>query len=141
NHLQLQGSVTDDGKPEGGTLTATWTQISGPSTAIFADIHDPHTVVTLNAEGVYKLQLTGDDSELQSSAVVTITTVKPDHLPAVLIVGPDQTIELPVNLVNIPGSAIGDRQPVGTMLAFLWAKLGAQTPGVTFGNASSPTTT
>jgi hypothetical protein len=46
---------------------------------VFADVHDPHTVVTLNAEGVYKFQLTADDSELQSSASVTITGVQADH--------------------------------------------------------------
>ena len=35
NQVTLSGTVSDDGLPNGGTLTSVWSQISGPGTAIF----------------------------------------------------------------------------------------------------------
>jgi uncharacterized repeat protein (TIGR01451 family) len=139
NVLPLQGSVTDDGKPVGGTLVATWTQVSGPSPAIFANPHDPKTTVTLNAQGVYVLKLTGDDSQLQASSTVTITTIPGNKAP-VVTVGPAQTITLPVNTANLTGSATDDGLPVGSTLSFQWTRISGPAP-VTFGNAASPSTT
>src|SRR6478609_1318553 len=72
NLYPLQGTVTDDGLPN-GTLISTWTQISGPSQATFTDLHSPTSTVLLNAVGTYVFRLTGDDSQLQASADVTIT--------------------------------------------------------------------
>ena len=69
----LAGSISDDGLPEGATLTSVWTQISGPGTATFTDPTSPMTDVTFSAAGVYVLKLTADDSELQGSDDVTVT--------------------------------------------------------------------
>ena len=33
----LQGTATDDGLPEGSSLTTTWTMVSGPGTVTFAN--------------------------------------------------------------------------------------------------------
>jgi myo-inositol-hexaphosphate 3-phosphohydrolase len=69
----LSGSVSDDGRPNPpGTVTARWTQVSGPGTASFADPASPATTVSFSAPGSYVLQLAGDDGALQTSDTVTI---------------------------------------------------------------------
>ena len=73
NSLSLAGSISDDGLPEGGALTSSWTQISGPGTASFTDPTSPTTDVTFSAPGEYVLRLTADDSELQGSDDVLVT--------------------------------------------------------------------
>src|SRR5262249_43973926 len=68
----LSGSVTDDGLPN-GTLTYSWTQISGPGTTSFSDASSNVTSATFTVPGVYVLQLTASDSFADSSAQVTVT--------------------------------------------------------------------
>ncbi|HET8891811.1 MAG TPA: PKD domain-containing protein [Candidatus Angelobacter sp.] len=137
NAYPLQGHVTDDGLPN-ATLISTWTQISGPSVVTFADPHSPTSTVFLSTAGTYVFRLTADDSQLQASADVAITTTSA-NLPPVVKVGPDQTITLPVNAVSLTGSASDDGLPAGSTLTFLWSKVAG--PGtVTFANATSPNT-
>ena len=137
NAYPLQGHVTDDGLPN-ATLISTWTQISGPAPATFSDPHSPTSTALLTAIGTYVFRLTGDDSQLQASADVAITTTSA-NLPPLVKVGPDQTITLPVNTVSLTGSASDDGLPAGSTLAFLWSKVAG--PGtVTFANATSPNT-
>src|SRR5262249_22981711 len=137
NVYPLQGSVTDDGFPN-GTLISTWTQLSGPA-ATFADPHSPTSTVILNVGGTYVFQLTGDDTQLQSSAQVTIITTTA-NLPPVVNAGPNQTITLPVNVASLSGSATDDGKPVGSVLTFQWSKVAG--PGtVSFANALSASTT
>ena len=139
NTFPLQGSVTDDGKPVGGQLTSTWTQVSGPAPAVFADPHNPQSTVVLNAEGTYVLKLTGDDSQLQSSAQVTISTIRGNKAP-VVSVGPDQIIELPTNTASVSGSATDDGLPTGSSLTYTWTKVAG--PGtVTFATPGAASTT
>jgi RHS repeat-associated protein/uncharacterized repeat protein (TIGR01451 family) len=137
NAYPLQGHVTDDGLPN-ATLISTWTQISGPSQATFSDPHSPTSTALLTAIGTYVFRLTGDDSQLQASADVAITTTSA-NLPPLVKVGPDQTITLPVNTVSLTGSATDDGLPAGSVLTFQWSKVAG--PGtVTFANATSPNT-
>jgi hypothetical protein len=72
----MQGSVTDDGLPNPpATITNTWSQVSGPGTATFTDLHSLTTTVSFSAAGTYVLRLTGDDSALQASDDVTVTVL------------------------------------------------------------------
>jgi len=72
----MQGSVTDDGLPNPpATVTNTWSQVSGPGTATFTDLHSLTTTVSFSAAGTYVLRLTGDDSALQASDDVTVTVL------------------------------------------------------------------
>ena len=71
--MSLNGSVTDDGLPADGTLTSTWSKVSGPGTVTFADPSSASTTATFSAEGVYELQLTGSDSALSAADKVTVT--------------------------------------------------------------------
>ena len=75
----LNGSVTDDGQPTPVNLTKTWSQVSVDppgGTASFTDATDPGTTVSFDQEGVYVLQLRGDDGALHTDSQVTISVYK-----------------------------------------------------------------
>jgi hypothetical protein len=70
----LSGSVADDGEPDPpGAVTATWTQLSGPGAAVFANSNAATTTVSFPIPGTYALQLVGDDGQVKTIGYVTIT--------------------------------------------------------------------
>jgi hypothetical protein len=71
NQATLTGTVVDDGLPS-GTLTTTWSQVSGPATATFASPSALTTSVSFPQEGTYVLRLSADDSAFQSTDDVTV---------------------------------------------------------------------
>ena len=71
--LTMSGSVTDDGLPESGTLTMSWTRVSGPAGVSFATPTSPSTNATFSAAGTYVLRLTASDGEFSRSDDVTVT--------------------------------------------------------------------
>ncbi|MFW6153760.1 MAG: PKD domain-containing protein [Planctomycetota bacterium] len=74
----LDGTVTDDGMPDPpGTLTVTWSQQSGPGTAVFDDANAVDTTATFDLEGTYVLHLEADDSQLTATDTVTVTVDTP----------------------------------------------------------------
>jgi len=74
----LDGTVTDDGMPDPpGALTVTWSQQSGPGTAVFDDAGAVDTTATFDLEGTYVLQLEADDGQLTAADTVTVTVDLP----------------------------------------------------------------
>lgn len=69
---QLQGAVRDDALPN-GTLTATWSKMNGPGSAIFKDAHAANTEVTFTKAGTYTLKLTANDGEKSSNAEISVS--------------------------------------------------------------------
>ncbi len=69
--INLDGTVTDDGKP--GSVTTTWTQVSGPQDADLEDAEAVDTEAEFVIPGVYVLRLTATDGEFSSSDEVKIT--------------------------------------------------------------------
>ena len=69
----LAGTVTDDGLPAGGVLTALWSSVSGPGTVTFANATAAATTASFSAVGAYVLRLSGSDGELSSSDTLTVT--------------------------------------------------------------------
>ncbi len=57
----LGGSTTDDARPTGSALDTTWSLVSGPGTATFANPKSAATSVTFSAGGSYLLRLTASD--------------------------------------------------------------------------------
>lgn len=141
SQTQLAASVSDDGFPIGGTLTQTWSEVSGPGTAIFSN---PNAVSPKaffdNPGGIYDLRLTANDGQLSNSADVMVT-VNPvaDHAPLVSA-GPNQTITLPVNSVTLDGSATDDGLPLGGLFTTTWSMVSGPA-AVTFGNSNAAVTT
>ncbi len=135
---QLYGTWTDDGLPEGSTVTVTWSKVSGPGTVTFSNPNAGYTTVTFSAAGQYVLRLTANDGDLSSSADTTITVnLSPVNQPPVVSAGPNQTITFPT--ANLSGTATDDGLPVGK-LTETWSLVSG--PGtVIFGNPSSLRTT
>ena len=81
----LDGTVTDDGLPS-GTLTQTWTKVSGPGTVNFANAAAVDTTATFSMAGTYVLLLTASDGTLSHQNDMTVTVsaaVLPPDKPAV----------------------------------------------------------
>ncbi len=71
----LDSTISDDGLPNPpGAVTASWTQVSGPGVALFADRWAADTTVRFTEAGVYVLEVTADDGgALPTTDAVTIT--------------------------------------------------------------------
>lgn len=135
--FDLQGTVTDDGLPNGSTLAATWSIVTAPGQVTFADSHSPATSVTFGAPGTYTLRLTATDSEFSTSDDVTISLSQFNQAP-IVNAGPDQLITLPA-CASLSGSATDDGLPTGSTLSYRWIKVSG--PGtVAFADASSAVT-
>lgn len=140
----LDGTVSDDGLPNPpGRVTVTWSQVSGPGTATFADPNAVDTTASFSAAGTYGLRLTASDGELHGSADVTITLASANNqLPSVTAAADRTTIALG-ETVNLTGSATDDGlpNPPGA-LSYRWTiATGPNVGTVTFGDESSPNTT
>lgn len=78
DQASLAGAARDDGLPNPpGSLSTTWSQVSGPGTATFTDRHSPTTTVGFSAAGVYVLRLTADDGELSDVDEMTVAVAAP----------------------------------------------------------------
>ena len=129
----LTGTVADDGLP-GGTLTSTWSQVSGPGVAAFADASAPSTTASFSAAGSYLLRLTASDGELTSTDDVIVQAV-PEGAPRTLDVrvasGSDdveQAVSGSTSLTSSDLELVTDgntQQIVGTRFAGLQVPAGA----------------
>ena len=134
----LHGTASDDGLPQGSSLTTTWTMVSGPGTVTFANPNALDTNASFSSPGTYVLRLTADDSILTNSEDVTIT-VEPQNQPPTVVAGPDQTIALP-HAATLNGSATDDGLPAASVLVTAWTQVSG--PGTaTFAEAYLTDTT
>jgi hypothetical protein len=135
NQLVLQGSVTDDGLPTSGSLTASWSVVSGAGTVEFDDASVTNTTATFSASGLYVLALTASDGVSSSSSTLTVTV---DQAPAVAITTPAVIVNWPSNLVTLTGTVTDDGLPTGMALSSAWSVTGGSTN--VFFSATSQTT-
>jgi RHS repeat-associated protein len=133
----VSGTTSDDGYPLGGSLTISWSKISGDGTAVFANPNSLSTDVTFSQSGTYVLRLTATDGELTASDDVTVT-VNPVNQAPTISAGNDRTIVLP-DFLDLNGSAADDGFPPASNLAVSWSKVSG--PGeVNFISPNSLTT-
>jgi len=71
--VNLSGSAVDDGDPASGSLTKTWSKVSGPGTVTFGNANSLTTTASFSLPGAYVLRLTANDSQLQGSDDIQIT--------------------------------------------------------------------
>ncbi|HEX7183230.1 MAG TPA: RHS repeat-associated core domain-containing protein [Thermoanaerobaculia bacterium] len=103
----LNGSVTDDGFPEGGALTSQWSVVSGPGPVTFADRTQTATTATFVDPGTYVLRLSASDSQLTSSDDVTVTASAPAGAkPTVSLTSPADGAEV-TTFTDVTGSVSG----------------------------------
>ena len=72
NFASLDGTVTDDGLPS-GTVTTTWSKVSGLGTVTFGNANAVDTSATFSQADTYVLRLTANDGLLQDFDDVFIT--------------------------------------------------------------------
>jgi RHS repeat-associated protein len=130
----LNGTVTDDGFPRNSTLGVSWSTVSGPGTATFANSSLAATTATFSASGTYLLRLSANDGELSASDEVTVTV----NTPPVVNAGADQTLTQS-NTVVLNGTVSDDGVPSTDALTVLWNQESG--PGViSFGDPGSAAT-
>src|SRR5262249_6638156 len=122
------------GKP----VTQRWSVVSGPATVILSNPTGLGTLATFSAAGIYLLRLTATDTQLTSSADVTIQVNPPiNQSPVVSISGPS-SVSLPTNTATLTGSVSDDGLPNGT-LALQWTQISGPA-GATFSAPHSAVT-
>ncbi|MEJ0089785.1 MAG: M36 family metallopeptidase [Limisphaerales bacterium] len=70
----LSGIVSDDGIPN-GILNNTWSQVSGPVTALFSNVSGTNTTASFSQPGIYILRLTADDTMATSSGEISVNVL------------------------------------------------------------------
>lgn len=119
NSIVITANVTDQ---DGTVTTLLWAQVSGPTPATL--VNQTLSVLTANdlVEGTYKFRLTATDDKGATAfdeILITVNNIGA-NIPPTANAGPDITIKLPTNNVNITG--IGTDSD-GTISSFQWAKI------------------
>ncbi|MEO0513828.1 MAG: kelch repeat-containing protein [Planctomycetota bacterium] len=135
--LSLDGTVTDDGLPSPGSVTAAWTLENGPvgGVAAFGDDTAINTTVSFDLAGTYVLRLTADDGDLTAFDELTVTVTDPvSNTPPAVDAG-DNTDALVGAALTLEAIVTDDGLPTPTGITTLWtvesAPSGAQ---VSFGD-------
>ncbi|HET9460867.1 MAG TPA: cadherin domain-containing protein, partial [Gaiellaceae bacterium] len=105
--INLDGTVTDDGKPIPPSLSTTWTQVSGPSTVTFGNPSSVDTTASVPISGIYVVRLTASDSQYSASDDVTLTFSGSGNIQSLdvpVTFGADDAEESTANVVLIGNS-------------------------------------
>jgi hypothetical protein len=100
----LDGTVSDDGGP--GALSTSWSQVSGPGVASFANPNAVDTTASFSAGGIYVVRLTASDGELSLSDTATVVVndpAGPQVLQRRIVTGTDDAEESPSGSVSLGG--------------------------------------
>jgi hypothetical protein len=112
----LDGRASSD--PDQDTLTYEWTLIDQPSgsSSVINDSGSAIANISTDIDGVYELQLTVSDGQLERSDSIEITSTSLNVAP-IANAGPDQSVSTN-SLVTLDGS--GSRDDDNDALSFVW---------------------
>ena len=122
NNTLLDGSASID--HDGYIVSYRWTKISGPVSFSIDKIDSSKTIVNVLQVGVYNFELKVTDNDglsAKDTVQVIVDPVFTANHPPVANAGPDQTITLPTNTVNLDGSASTD--PDNNIISYQWTKV------------------
>ena len=102
------GTVTDDGLPQGSTVTKTWSMISGPGTVTFGDPTQEDTTASFSLDGTYVLRLEANDSLLSTQDEMTVTVVAASAPPALIINTPQNGADIAGTTVDVSYTPSGN---------------------------------
>ncbi|MEJ0083041.1 MAG: PKD domain-containing protein [Puia sp.] len=135
-------SLTGTGTDADGTIASySWTKLSGPAIGTMSTPSAASTNITGLVQGIYVFTLTVTDNQggkTSDNIQVTVNAAVPANKPPVANAGADFNITLPVNSVNLSGTASTD--PDGSIATYLWTKLSGPAQ-FTIGNSGSASTT
>jgi hypothetical protein len=81
--VELPGFVNDDGRPlPPGTLTTTWTQVSGPATVAIPNPQEITNTVEFMLAGDYVFRLIADDGQVKVFRDLPVTVLEPTLIQA-----------------------------------------------------------
>lgn len=127
NPLIQQSSFFDDGLPANASITAQWTQLSGPAGVSFSPVSivdpaaDLDTAITFPGDGVYELQLSVSDGEAIGTDTMTVTVTTPVNEAPSVDAGEAQVIAI-ASGAQLTGFVDDDGLPSGT-LSHQWFKI------------------
>ncbi len=117
----LNGSGSSD--PDGMIVRYGWKKIAGPAANLLRTA-DSITVVTALTAGIFQFELevtvNGGLSAKDTVRILVDSVATSNHAP-IANAGPDQVIVLPVNAIDLDGSASGD--PENNITGYLWTKI------------------
>lgn len=128
--------LTGAGTDAEGTVTYLWTQDQGPAPATIVTPGSSNTVVSGLVQGTYVFKLSCTDlNGAVASDVMTVTVSGPATPPANTLptvnAGADQTITLPVQTIEVQGTA---SDADGVIATYEWTQVGgANTAGIQAG--------
>lgn len=133
----LNGTVADDGFPEGADVPSVWSVINGPGTVTFNNASATNTSARFSAQGTYVLRLTANDTQFSSFDDIVVF-VQRQNFPPNVFANNSSFITLP-NSVALNGSVSDDGLPAGITNVF-WTQVSGP-DAVTFSNANAAVTT
>ncbi|WP_367873383.1 DUF5060 domain-containing protein [Luteolibacter sp. Populi] len=71
--IALAGSASDDGLPQGSSLSVAWTPVSGPAPVSFGNASSAATTASFTTAGTYTLRLSASDGALSDTDEATVT--------------------------------------------------------------------
>jgi hypothetical protein len=120
--ILLDGSASND--PDGTIIKWLWTKISDPAAFKIDSAASAKTTVRDLDTGTYQFELeVTDNGGLYSKDTVRVSVIDTTlpNRPPVANAGPDQTIELPTNIVSLNGS--GSTDPDNNITGYTWTKI------------------
>ncbi len=135
NTASLVGTASDDGLPNPpGTVSLTWSKVSGPGTVTFVNAQAGSATAAFSAAGVYVLRLTASDSLLSGSDDVQITaSAAAVNNPPTANAGPDKTV-YSGSEVTLSGSGT---DPDNDPLTFAWSQTSGPTVSLSGANMAT----
>ncbi|GAA0560871.1 PKD domain-containing protein [Chitinophaga japonensis] len=130
----LDGSASTD--PDGSITGYAWTKVSGPAGTIISPNSEETNVTGLSA-GTYVFELTITDNDNAAATDRVTVTVLPANKPPVANAGANKSITLPVNSVQLDGSASSD--PDGAITKYAWTKVSGPAAGAISSPAAATT--
>ncbi len=126
NSVRIEASAND---PDGTISSVQWTKVSGPSAGVIENPGGLWTNIINLVQGTYVFRLrVVDNGGAQGIDEVTITVngSSPQNQLPTANAGPDQSITLPQNSVQLNGSG---SDPDGNIISYAWSKLSGPSGG------------
>ncbi len=132
----LDGSASAD--PDGSIVEYKWSKLAGPPSSFITNLSSAQTMTTGLEQGVYQFELvvTDDDGFLDKDTM-QVTVLSSTNQPPVANAGTDQTIVLPVNSIELDGSASSD--PDNNISTYAWTNISGPGPNTIVNNNSVKT--
>lgn len=135
--VMLEGMVTDDGLPEGGTLVSSWRVMDGDASSVtFSDTSSLATSATFSAPGIFKLRLSVSDGAALGFDELQVSILLP-NMPPVVDAGVDISVQKG-HALALSGEVSDDGLPENGMLVSSWSVLEGDTDAVVIYNPEDP---